>query len=172
MRRKGHWKVRRKSIYSVIDSYLGFKDWMFFNNEGTQIEILKPTLDALEMMQKYGLCFVVKGFRNLIEFEKFNKIRIEYGMSTMMLASRCLGSSFMSNAFVSCMNQEPMPDDDEIIAEIENNRFLSIRNEKEEKRIKEREYYRRRVEKYSFLFHRMIYNLIKQGRVERLNIIV
>lgn len=52
--------VNRKSNIYFLE-YMKLKEWMFLDNEFTQIEIINPTLENIELMEKYGLKFVVKG---------------------------------------------------------------------------------------------------------------
>lgn len=167
-----HFKnVRRKSKYSLIDSYQSFRNWMFINSDCTQIEILSPTLNGLEMMNKYGLTYVVKGFKNILEFSKWDHLRFKLGLTSMLLASRCLGSKFMSDTIVSFFNNEPLPNSEEIKQAIDDNQLLPITNKREEKRILEREYYLREYNKYSIIVHRELFTLIKQHRLETLTLI-
>jgi hypothetical protein len=165
------FKVKRKPSYAVIDAYRNYKDWMFLDNDFTHIEILPPTLENLEMMQEFGLTYVIKGFRNIVEYSRWDHLRFKFGISSLFLATRCLGNQFMSDAIVSFFNSEPLPNSGEIAQEIENNRLLPITNPKEEKRIIEREYYLREYRKYSIIIHRELVKLIKQNRLERLSIV-
>lgn len=166
-----HFRVKRKPFYKVIDAYKNYKNWMFVNNDFTQIEILPPTLDVLKMMSDYGLTNVIKGFRNIVEYTEWDNLRYYFGTTSIFLMTRCLGTQFVSNALVSFMNNEPLPDSEDINREIENNRIILVSDKKEEKRIREREYYLKEYQRYSRVIHRKMYKLIKQGRVSSLNLL-
>ena len=164
-------RVRKKYFYDIIESYRHYHDWMFFNKELTQLEILEPTIGNLEMMQDFKLTYVVKGFRHPIEFSFYNKFRIKYGMAALMLSTRCLGPGIFVKAISAMANNKSLPSDQEIKEEIENNRLLSIVSKKDEQRIIERERYKRLHQKYFLMFQRLVCKLFKQGRIETLSLI-
>ena len=113
-----HFRVKRKSL-KVIDAYKNYKNWMFVDNDFTQIEILPPTLDVLKMMSDYGLTYVIKEFRNIVEYTEWDNLRYHFGTTSMFLMTRCLGTRFVSDALVSFMNNEPLPDSKDINREID-----------------------------------------------------
>ena len=164
-------RVRKKYVYSVLEAYRNYKNWMFFDNDLTQIEILPPKLETLEMMKKYDLSFVVKGFKNIVEYSKWERIRLKFGMATALLLTRCFSEKFLVNTLTSFANNEPLPDSYEIKKEVENNSLLTITSDTDEKRILERDRYAREYRKYSLIFHREVVKLIKQKRLERLELI-
>lgn len=164
-------RVRKKYFFEVLEAYKHYHDWMFFDCNLTQLEILEPTLGNLELMQNFKLTYVVKGFRHPIEFSFYNKFRIKYGMATLMLSTRCLGPDIFVKAISAMANNESLPSDQEIKEEIENNRLLPIVSKKDEQRIIERERYIRLRKKYFLMFQRLIYKLYRQRRVETLSLI-
>ena len=165
-------KIHRKHFYDVLESIKHYKDWMFLNNDLTHIEILKPDISTLHIMKQYGMCFVVKGFMSPSEFSVYDRIRFKHGFYSMMYASRCVGSDIMMQAFNALANDQPMPSHEEVCDAIEDNRLVHIKSDKEEQRIKERIKYKHMSEKYSVILHRKIYRLIKQKRVELLELFV
>lgn len=165
-------KIHRKYYYSMYDCIKHYKDWMFFDNDLVNIEIASPTLDNIEMMKRLGLDYVVKGFRSLLEYRRYDHIRIEYGVSTMMFISRCVGNKFIASALTDFMNGESLPSKDEIDSEIDDHRLTDMNDDIAVKRMNEREMWKRKNARYSVIVHRMIYKLIKQRRVYPLEFIV
>jgi hypothetical protein len=144
-----------------------FRDWMFFNNDLSGLEILSPNLDTLKMMKEYEMDFVVKGFKNTKEFLMFNKLRIKYGTYKMLYTVRCLGNEVVVTALNALANKEQLPTSEEVSKSAEMYRLTKIDNNSE-KRILERERYKRLSEKYYIILHRKILRLIKQHRVDML----
>ena len=165
-------KIHRKYYYSMYDCIKHYKDWMFFDNDLVNIEIASPTLDNIEMMKRLGLDYVVKGFRGLLEYRRYDHIRIEYGVSTMMFISRCVGNKFIASALTNFMNGESLPSKEEIDSEIDDHRLTDMNDDIAVKRMNEREMWKRKNARYSVIVHRMIYKLIKQRRVYPLEFIV
>lgn len=165
-------KIHRKHFYDILESIIHYKDWMFLNNDLTHIEILPPKLETLTIMKQYEMCFVVKGFKSPYEFSIYDKIRFKHGFYSMMYASRCFGSDIMMQAFNALANDQPMPSHEEVCDAIKDNRLVDIKSNKEEQKIKERMKYKHLSEKYSVILHRKIYRLIKQKRVELLELFV
>lgn len=163
-------RVRSKSfLYDILEPIKHCKDWMFTDIYISRIEILSPTLDNLNIMKEYNMLWVVKGFRNPLEFKIFDYLRVEQGVNSMMFASRSLGSGIMYKAITSFLYNEPMPSTQEIEKAVEDNKFLPVVDEQSEKRIKEREKYRKLYEKYSRILYKKINRLFRQGRVEYLH---
>lgn len=146
------YKAKRKYTYSVTGAYRHLKDWLFINNDFTHLEILPPTLDNISLMKEFGLTFVVKGFKNIYEFTKWDRIWSGFGIASTFLMSRSLGESFIKNALLSFMNGDPLPDSKEIGKELENNKFIDVKNDADERRIIEREYY---FNKYQYYLHKI-----------------
>lgn len=165
-------KIHRKYYYTMYDCIKHYRDWMFFDNELINIEIASPTLDNIEMMKRFGLEYVVKGFKSLLEYRRFDKIRIGYGVSTMMFISRCVGNKFIVSVLTDFMNGESLPSKDEIESEIDDHRLTDMNDSVSVKSMKEREMWKLKRERYSVIFHRMIFKLIKQGRVFPLEFMV
>ena len=165
-------RIIRKHFYSMYDCIIHYRDWMFFDNELVNIEIAKPTLENIEMMKRLGLDYVVKGFKNFVEYRRFDRIRIEYGVSTMMFISRCVGNKFIASALTDFMNGESLPSKDEIDSEIDDHRLTDMNDDIAVKRMNEREMWKRKNALYSVIIHRMMYDLIKQGRVFPLEFMV
>lgn len=164
------YRVRNKSfLYDILEPIKHYKDWMFTDIHISRIEILSPTLDNLIMMTEHNMLWVVKGFNNPLEFKIFDYLRVEHGVSSMMFASRSLGSGIMYKAITSLLYNEPMPSTQEVEEAAEESRRISIVDEQSEKRIKEREKYRRLYEKYSRILYKKINCLFRQGRVEYLH---
>ena len=163
-------RVRDKSfLYDILEPIKHYKDWMFTDIHISRIEILSPTLDNLIMMKEYNMLWVVKGFRNPLEFKIFDYLRVEQGVNSMMFASRSLGSGIMLKAITAMLNNESMPSKQEVEEAAEDSRLISVVDEQSEKRIKEREKYRRLYEKYSRILYKKINCLFRQGRVEYLH---
>lgn len=163
-------RVRNKSfLYDILEPIKHYKDWMFTDIHTSRIEILSPTLDSLNMMKEYNMLWVVKGFRNPLEFKIFDYLRVEQGVNSMMFASRSLGSALMYKAITSLLYNEPMPSTQEVEESAEESRLISVVDEQSEKRIKEREKYRKLYEKYSRILYKKINRLFRQGRVEYLH---
>ena len=165
-------KIHRKHFYDILESIIHRKDCMFLNNDLTYIEILPPKLETLTMMKQYEMCFVVKGFISPLEYSIYDRLRFKHGFYSMMYASRCVGSDIMMQAFNALVNDQPMPSHEDVCDAIEDNRLVHIKSDKEEQRIKERIKYKHLSEKYSVILHRKIYRLIKQKRVELLELFV
>ena len=164
-------RVRNKSfLYDILEPIKHYKDWIFTDIHISRIEILSPTLDSLIMMKEYNMLWVVKGFRNPLEFKIFDYLRVEHGVSSMMFASRSLGSGIMLKTITSMLNNQPMPSTQEVEEAAEESRLISVVDEQSEKRIKEREKYRKLYEKYSRILYKKINRLFRQGRVEYLHI--
>lgn len=161
-------KIHRKYYYTMCDCIKHYKDWMFFDNDLVNIEIATPTLENIEMMKRLGLDYVVKGFKSLLEYRRYDHIRIKYGVSTAMFISRCVGNQFIASALTDFLNGESLPSKNEIDSEIDEHRLTDMDDVIAVKRMKEREMWKRKNEIYSVIVHRMIYELIKQGRVEPL----
>lgn len=163
-------RVRNKSFfYDILEPIKHYKDWMFTDIHTSRIEILSPTLDSLNMMKEYNMLWVVKGFRNPLEFKIFDYLRVEQGVNSMMFASRSLGSGIMYKAITSLLYNEPMPSTQEVEESAEESRLISVVDEQSEKRIKEREKYRKLYEKYSRILYKKINRLFRQGRVHYLH---
>lgn len=163
-------RVRNKSfLYDILEPIKHYKDWMFTDIHMSRIEILSPTLDNLNMMKEHNMLWVVKGFRNPLEFKIFDHLRVEHGVSSMMFASRSLGSDIMLKAITSMLNNEPMPSKQEVEEAAEDSRFIPVVDGQSEKRIKEREKYRKLYAKYSSILYKKVNCLFRQGRVEYLH---
>ena len=163
-------RVRDKSfLYDILEPIKHYKDWIFTDIHISRIEILSPTLDNLNMMKEHNMLWVVKGFYNPLEFKIFDHLRVEHGVSSMMFASRSLGLGIMLKAITSMLNDEPMPSKQEVEEAAEESRLISVVDEQSEKRIKEREKYRRLYEKYSRILYKKVNCLFRQGRVEYLH---
>ena len=147
------------------------KEWMFLDNELKQIEIINPTLENMELMEKYGLKFVVKGFKSIPEYRKWDKLRMKFGIYSTLLLTRFLSRKFMSDAIMSFIEGHTLPSQDEVSREMESNRILPVVNDSDERRILERDKYLKKYNKYSVLIRREIYKLIRKGRVEQLSLI-
>ena len=154
------FRIYKVNIASNIEAILHFKDWMFFNNELTGLEILSPKLDTLKMMKDYDLNFVVKGFKNPKEYLMFDKLRVKYGTYSMLYASRCVGNELIVDAINALANNDKLPSSEEIKESIEKNRLTKINNTISEKKILEKERYKRLSEKYSIIIHRKIISKI------------
>ena len=161
-------RVRKKYSTELLDSYIHWKDWMFFNKDMTQIEILPPTLQNLELMYQFGLVYTVKGFLSPVEFSFFNNFRVRYGMAAMMLSIRSIGTKLFAKAITSMLNSDPLPDDEEILEEVNNNRLTEIVSDKDEQRIIEREYYYHLRRKYLRVFIGIVCRLYRHRRVHPL----
>ena len=147
------------------------KEWMFLDNEFTQIEIINPTLGNIELMEKYGLKFVVKGFKSIPEYRKWDRLRIRFGICSTLLMTRFLSKKFISDAIISFIEGRTLPSQNEVSKEMESNRILKIVDDSDERRILERDKYLKKYNKYSVLIRREIYKLIRKGRVEQLSLI-
>lgn len=165
-------QIYKKHFYTMYEAIKHHKDWMFFDNEISNIEILEPTIDNLQLMTNYNYTFVVKGFKSLTEFTYFNKIRYKYGVATMMYATRCMGNDIIAEAISNMINNEQLPSHEEIKQSIENNRLTTITNNNSEQKVKEKLKYQKLSEKYSIIWHRRIFELIKQHRVEHFNVLL
>ena len=156
-------------LYDILEPIRHYKYWMFTDIYISRVEILPPTLDNLNMMKEHNMLWVVKGFNNPLEFKIFDYLRVEHGVSSMMFASRSLGSGIMLKAITSMLNNEPMPSKQEVEEAAEDSRLIPVVDEQSEKRIKEREKYRKLYEKYSRILYKKINRLFRQGRVEYLH---
>ena len=165
-------RIRKKHYYELLDNYKHYKDWMFINNDITNVEILSPDISTIKMMIQYDMKFVVKGFKSPSEYSIYNNIRFKHGFYQMMYASRCVGNNLIFQAINSLANNQPLPSQEEVCDAIEKNRLVNIKSDKEEKYIKERIKYKYLSEKYSVILHRKIYKLIKQKRIELLELFV
>ena len=165
-------RIRKKHYYELLDNYKHYKDWMFINNDITNVEILSPDISTIKMMIQYDMKFVVKGFKSPLEYSIYNNIRFKHGFYHMMYASRCVGNNLIFQAINSLANNQPLPSQEEVCDAIEKNRLVNIKSDKEEKYIKERIKYKYLSEKYSVILHRKIQKLIKQNRVTILENII
>lgn len=167
-----HFIVKRKLSKCIFSKYKKLRKWVFLNNDFTQIEILDPTLENIELMEKYDLRFVIKGFKSISEYNKWDRLRTKFGIYSTLLMTRCLSEKFMSNVLMSFIEGQSLPDSNEVSKEIESNQISLIESDSDEKRILEREKYLEKYNEYSILIHREIYKLIKEGRVRKLSMVI
>jgi hypothetical protein len=158
-------RIHKKHYWDIFEAIKNYHYWMFTDSDVSRVEILPPTLDNLNLMKESHLWWVVKGFKNPLEFKVLDNLRVEQGVNSMMYASRSVGNELIFRAINAMLNEEPLPSKTEIDQYVEANKFIPVMDAKSEKRIKEREHYKRLYEKYSILLHRRIFHLIKQGRV-------
>ena len=124
------------------------------------------------MMKRLGLDYVVKGFKSLLEYRRYDHIRIEYGVSTAMFISRCVGNKFIASALSDFLNGESLPSKEEIDTEIDDHRLTDMNDDIAVRRMQERNMWKKKNERYSVIVHRMIYDLIKQCRVFPLEVVI
>ena len=159
-------RVHKQTIWKFFDNIKWKKYWMFFDNDSSHIEIMEPTLDNLTMMKEYKYILVVKGFKSMMEYKDWDRIRFKQGFYSMMYASRCLDPNFMADTITKMLNKEPMPNAEETKNAFEGNRFVIVENAAIEKRILERDKYRRLFNKYTFIMKTGLKILNMNGRIE------
>lgn len=163
-----HCKIRRKYAYDILEPIRHYKDWLFLDSEMGMMEILPPTLDNLNLMREYSLFFILKGFKNPLEYNVWNKLRINHGFCSMMYASRSVSLNLILDALNSMINDQPLPSRQQVRQSVEENRLTTIGDNNSERKVMEREKYRKLYNKYSLILHRYVVGLIKQGRLEML----
>lgn len=161
------YKIHTKANLA-FKSYKYLNYWLFFDNDLMSFEILKPTIDNIKLMTDYNCCFVVRGFKNIREFEYIDRFRFKFGFYGMMFFTRCVSNEFIENSLTSFINNEKMPTNNDIQKELKNNSFKLVNTPFEEKRIEERNKYEKLYNLYLLKIHRLVYVLIKQGRVNTL----
>lgn len=164
--------IHKKYYHDIYDCIKHYKDWMFFDNDMYNVEILPPSIDNLKLMSDFNLCFVVKGFTSLVEYNYANKLRVKHGITMCTYMTTLVGANFIASSLENYFNQNIFPSDSEIKKEVDNNFFIEIKDEHSIKKHNTRKYL---LKKYKFLtvkLHKYISQLIKEKRVEKLNVIV
>ena len=160
------YNIHKKSN-PAYGSYKHLNDWLFFDNDLMTFEILSPTIDNIKLMTDYSCCFVVKGFKSIREFEYIDRLRFKFGFYAMMYLTRSVNDKFMLKALTSFINNEQPPTKNEVQDELK--AFKLVETDRDEERIEERNKYEFLYNKYFIKTHRLVYVLIKRGRVKMLN---
>lgn len=160
------FKYLKKSPYDYLDALKNFKKtWMFLDNDIKQIEIIEPTIENLKMMKDFKMHFVVKGFNSLHEYLKYEKLRIDYGVATMMVVSKYIGAQTMFNAILATVNNTELPSNEEVQYNIKKNVFIDVKEEEGLKRLLIRKNLENKLDKLTFRVKKEIVYLVRKKRL-------
>ena len=121
-------------------------EWLFVDEDISNIEILCPDLSTLELMKQNKMRFVLKGFKSVIEYLRLDNLRYKYGYYSELCTTKFFREEYLIN----------FPKNGEILSESEVQETLrnSIRVIKNDCKIAEILGFKKLYDKYSILAHK------------------
>ena len=136
-------------------------EWLFVDEDSSNIEICYPNLSTLELMKRNEMRFVLKGFKSVIEYLRLDNLRYKYGYYSAMYATKFFRKGYLINAIINALNSGEIPSDSEI-QEARRNNIRVIKNDFE---MAEMLRFKNMYEKYSILAQKAIMRLIDKHRM-------
>ena len=150
----------------IFENFSG--KWMFISNGMDQIEIFYPTLDNIEGMKNNGFNYVVKGFKNKLEFVKFRRLMKNLGVSSLKFVQSYIGNERTCEIikYKLCGN-EINPQSISL-----NPVLFEVLDKDDFEKLIHRECYYKQYKKYIKILQDELFELLSKGRIEKLELII
>lgn len=155
--------INRKFIFKHFND-----KWMFISNGMDQIEIFHPTLDNIEVMKDNGFNYVVKGFKNKIEFVKFRRLMRKLNIAALKFVLNYVGSKRICEIINSKLCGDCISSQDIV----HNPVLFNVLDKEDFEKMECREYYHKQYKKYIRILQDELFKFLSEGRIEKLELII